>query len=104
MSRYIDVDVLKETIRSHCYLVRGKYNEIMDGMYLIGIEQAIDEQPNIDTVKHAHWIKSELGTVFCSACDHTAPSMDDYYGDAIWYYDTPYCPYCGAKMREEVDE
>lgn len=37
------------------------------------------------------WIKKGLSTIVCSACEYIA-----------WdYHTTPYCPNCGARMKEE---
>lgn len=50
--------------------------------------------PTIDAapIIHAKWMyhESENGTVFtCSNCEYTPEIISD---------DSPYCPYCGAKM------
>ena len=40
----------------------------------------------------------------CSVCDSThLKEFQSYYGKTIWIK-TPYCPYCGAKMKGADDE
>ena len=63
------------------------------------------EKKEYKEVIHAHWIKApciegehhKYGTV-CSNCNE-AVNSDNLYGG---YYATTYCPYCGARMDEEV--
>lgn len=52
--------------------------------------------PAVDTVPvvHGHW---NLGR--CSKCDGRAP----YWSMATTYYESNYCPHCGAKMDEDGD-
>lgn len=49
--RLIDADALIETINRHCYPVRQENNSIEPGMTLVGIIQAIQEQPTIEPPK-----------------------------------------------------
>lgn len=61
------------------------------GMFLCGIEQAINEMPTVDTERHGHWINDR----FCSKCGY------DYIKESG--RKSKYCPNCGAKT-EEVTE
>lgn len=100
MARLIDADKLKETIHINHYPLRGGINSIDNGMWTIGIDQAIDEQTIIDAepVRHGHWIleREPNGKPYCfhcSVCD------DDFHHIGIKSA-TDYCPNCGAKMDE----
>ena len=74
---------------------------VIDAMIDWSIRQ-VKDAPTEDAapVVHAHWIERQLSErgefeFCCSKCEHTN------YG-----YDNPgnYCPDCGAKMDEEVDD
>lgn len=63
------------------------------------LKEAIERVPTVDAepIKHGHWEHGE--DVFgmycqCSECGN------QYYGS----YEFKYCPNCGAKMDEEVNE
>jgi hypothetical protein len=60
----------------------------------------INEQPTIDAkpVIHAHWKNDRFGYPICSncGCDALCQALEEEAEE------TPYCPYCGAKMDEEV--
>lgn len=60
MSGYIDADALMETIRAHEYPLRSYFNSTDNGMFTIGIQQAVDEQPTVDAVS----------VVRCRECKH----------------------------------
>ena len=51
--RLIDADALMEVIREHDYPLRNHFNSTDNGMFTIGVQQAVDEAPTIDPVK---WI------------------------------------------------
>ena len=48
--RLIDANVLKNTITKHSYIVRDRINSTGEGMFTVGIMQAIDEQPTIEAI------------------------------------------------------
>ncbi len=48
--RLIDADALMDVIRQHEYRLATKQGSIDYGMFTLGIQQAVDEQPNIDAV------------------------------------------------------
>ena len=50
MTRYIDADALMKTLIHHSYHVTDYWNSTGAGMFLFGIEQAINEQPTVDAV------------------------------------------------------
>lgn len=52
-----------------------------------------------EPVKHAHWIEGNEDHVSCdSVCYYTCSECKHSFSD-----DTPYCPHCGAKMDEEME-
>ena len=80
--RLIDADELKKVFIGNRYGTRA-------------IEYYIDNAPIIDAepVRHGHWAK-DMGGYWCSMCNA-------YFADVEYGYE--YCPLCGAKMDEEVE-
>lgn len=97
--RLIDADELLKVITENSYMLCDVSNSKDKGMFLCGIEQAINEMPTVDTERHGHWkIEQEnLGNpiyVFtCSQCDVMFCDEDEYMVNAM-----NYCMNCGAKM------
>lgn len=65
------------------------------------IKQAINEQPIVDTERHAHWIKEKVEDItypwyrrYCSNCKMHSPLGLEHN----------YCPHCGCKMDEDRNE
>lgn len=100
MAKLIDDEKLLAVIEEHCYTLCDRFNSTDKGMFLCGIKQAINEQPTVDTERHAHWIElptyaNEIYKVYkCSSCERilivdidNGQTLDDY----------PYC-HCGCKM------
>ena len=50
MARLIEADALMDVIRQHEYRLATKQGAIDYGMFTLGIQQAVDEQPTIDAV------------------------------------------------------
>ena len=61
--RLIDADALMNVIRQHEYRLATKQGSIDYGMFTLGIQQAVDEQPTIDAVE----------VVRCRECAHCDP-------------------------------
>lgn len=102
--RLIDADTLKaEFTGSFC-----------ETWHYVGVREMIDVAPTVEAepVRHGHWTDEHK----CSACGGEAFSeirsiipkyeydsdglivvSGDYVYD-IEYYETKFCPYCGAKM------
>lgn len=98
--RLIDGDALMETIRAHDYPLRAHFNSTDNGMFTLGIQQAVDEQPTVDAVPvvRGKWISDGAGyhwTYNCSVCGW----KDGYPFNERHNY----CPNCGADMREVVE-
>ena len=66
--RLIDADALMDVIRQHEYRLATKQGSIDYGMFTLGIQQAVDEQPTIDAVP----------VVRCKDCKWLYDEMDDY--------------------------
>ena len=49
--RLIDADALMDVIKQHEYRLATKQGAIDYGMFTLGIQQAVDEQPTIDAVE-----------------------------------------------------
>ena len=93
MSRPIDADKMKNFFKGN--------NEAVKFFHTL-----IDAQPTIDVapVVHAHWIVKgdddmDNEMYHCSKCGEEQ-FFDNYYEQEKF----PYCPMCGAKMDERVDE
>lgn len=48
--RLIDADALMKVIREHDYPLRSHFNSTDNGMFTIGVQQAVDDAPTIDAV------------------------------------------------------
>jgi len=96
MPRYIDADALKDVIQQHDYPLADRLNSVDNGMFTLGIFQAIDEQPTLspDDVRGVgKWIQLDYtdeayGIVYkCAKCGCSEIGEPNY------------CPNCGAKME-----
>ena len=58
--RLIDANALMDVIKQHEYRLATEQGSIDYGMFTLGIQQAVDEQPTIDAVP----------VVRCSECKH----------------------------------
>lgn len=105
MPRYIDADLLKQTVDSRyidrVFIDSYKYGynaAILDAVFEIEEVPTVDVEP----VKHAHWITTSDGYTRCSRC-RVVMAHADIHG--VHKLDTKmltYCFKCGAKMDEEV--
>jgi hypothetical protein len=102
--RLIDADALMKVIREHDYPLRSHFNSTDNGMFTIGVQQAVDDAPTIDAVsvvRCGEWVEAKSGVmsvwppgqVMCSVCGQRMPSQ--------WKKMPPYCYGCGAKMEVE---
>lgn len=64
--RLIDADAVMETIKRHHYILSEYRNSTDYGMFTVGIQQAVDEQPTIDPVRAA-------GACYCRECKYFDP-------------------------------
>ena len=77
MARLIDADALMDVIRQHEYRLATKQGSIDYGMFTLGIQQAVDEQPTVDAVE----------VVRCKDCKHYKPQKKS----AHWENRANYC-------------
>ncbi len=95
--RLIDADNLKARLRN-MYKRREsdpRARGIIDDVKGIidSLIDVIDEEPTIDSVKHAHWTEKYDGYMIlcvCSICNARTIMKSNY------------CPNCGAKMDEAI--
>ena len=85
--RLIDANALMDVIKQHEYRLATKQGSIDYGMFTLGIQQAVDEQPTIDAVP----------VVRCSECKYhedtsVAGYKHCYLIDKIVYYNG-FCSY-----------
>ncbi len=94
--RLIDADKL----RLSYWIPSGTSTVSTAGQYYFYSRAEIDEAPTVDAepIQHGHWIENGKYWYVCSVCGYVEPLsdlMDVHY---------KYCPRCGAKMDEEVEE
>ena len=97
MTRLIDADALMNTIIKKSYTVTDYWNTRDSGMFLFGIEQAINEQPIIDAVP----------VIRCKDCKHWDGRYchNQWWGDGHVYYTPPiktedgYCDWAERKEK-----
>ena len=66
--RLIDANELMDVIRRHEYRLATKQGSIDYGMFTIGIQQSVDEQPTVDAVE----------VVRCKDCKYWQDNNDGY--------------------------
>ena len=106
MSRLIDADELRKRMYHDAFEVDSDMQRWDGGCWIRYkmFENAIDDAPTVDPVKHAHWEwDDELGANVCSECGRpTYDSHDecvDFMGSKVIALVSPYyCGYCGARM------
>ena len=75
--RLIDANALMDVIRQHEYRLATKQGSIDYGMFTLGIQQAVDEQPTVDAVE----------VVRCKDCKHRySDSWCEYVDDDDNFY------------------
>lgn len=73
------------------------------------LHRDLDALPAVDAVSvvHGRWIKPVPGNdvAYCSSCGYDALSCGYHLNPALMkYYETAYCPNCGAKMDGDNGE
>ena len=107
--RPIDADALMKVIREHDYPLRSHFNSTDNGMFTIGVQQAVDDAPTISAapVVRGEWILIGRGRITksrdlkCSVCGNYFRVYDDVTLNA-GRGDANFCPNCGAKMDKEA--
>ena len=95
MKEYVEREALLKELQEEIDFETTMYTEEQNKWFNIGLKCAIRDvkrQPAADVapVVHGEWIHKN-GEMYCSECGEEA-LMDEVY------YESPYCPDCGAKM------
>lgn len=105
--RTIDADALKDVIQQHDYPLADRLNSVDNGMFTLGIFQAIDQMPTIsrDEVRGVgHWVTEQEAI---DANDYSLRDTCSVCGRCDWdcteSASFKYCPNCGAKMEVSED-
>ena len=70
------------------------------------LKEAIERTPTIEAepIRHGHWMSYEFATDYrwrkCSVCG----TADEYINILGLEAIRRYCPFCGAKMDEEIED
>ena len=92
MARLIDADALMDVIRQHEYRLATKQGSIDYGMFTLGIQQAVDEQPTIDAVP----------VVRCRECKHCRKMIGNSYHYCVTHNTKMYAEdFCSYGERKE---
>lgn len=94
--KVIDAEKLKDDIWNYAIKLKRFVG-------LHEINNIIDEQPEVETVKHGHWVelirpcvidgyRDEDNSYYCSVC----------HASVCCYELNEYCSHCGAKMDEKT--
>lgn len=89
--RLIDANVLMDVIRQHEYRLATKQGSIDYGMFTLGIQQAVDEQPPVDAVP----------VVRCKECKWTGGDFVCYRGVMVQHKPEDFCSY--GKRKEGAE-
>ena len=102
--RAIDVDVLKEKLIEMQQVYNKPYEHYDNGFQdaVSQIDDALDNLPTIDSVKHGTWLEINHTCGYhrtCSECGWTT--------DSTWILGSieneKYCPNCGARMNGDKE-
>ena len=102
MSRYIDVEKLKEEL-DNFISTSQTYTEYDYGYddCLAAIQDTLADIPTADVaeVKHGEWTKDDSDGCFCSFCGwYTDYDYDYVTNNGLGNDDFIYCSHCGARM------
>lgn len=102
--RLIDADQMatdeSEAYMNASLLVKDNVDSGINYIVHKKIQKLIADTPTVDPMKHGHWVIADLDgyDIECSNCHNEGP----YGMDAEDVLEIPYCPWCGAKMDDEV--
>ena len=101
MARYVNADKLLEYLEKEAESEDVKYSFIGAGVQATINEIKKFPLEDVKPVIHAHWETTKLTSKWIFVCSHCHDGWYERYEDdnIIWKY----CPDCGAKMDEEVD-
>lgn len=95
MDELISRQAAIDFIKNHSYPVRYDGNSIEQGMTVTGIEQALNEMPNIQS-------KQKTGRWVCLDDDYLAYGCSTCRSVSL--LESKYCPNCGAYMKGESND
>lgn len=107
MSRLIDADALRNAIILHRNTIHSDMNKRDEAAFRSGIRKALqclEEAQTVDPIKHGHWVDGGDCDCQCSVCKSEWYSFDRPDDVEEWKFEARYCPKCGAKMDEVVDD
>lgn len=88
--RPIDADAMKDTNNNVIAVIDPETKR----KYWMSLNDYINAQPTVDTIKHAHWKKGVLSDIICSSCGSSICIA------SLVTLKMLYCPNCGARMDE----
>ena len=91
-------NVNKEELAKALAYDRDQYNKGYDEGYNEGWSKGY-ETAKEDVIVHAHWKGGIVTSLHCSNCGEIA--LRTYFEEEFM---SNYCPHCGARMDEEVEE
>ena len=100
--RLIDADALMDVIRQHEYRLATKQGSIDYGMFTLGIQQAVDEQPTIDAVPVVRCLECKKKNK--KKCPMTIVNFGRDGKEVLVQNHVPDDFYCAAGEREEGAE
>lgn len=91
--------ISREKLKDDIAVLLERNDKLIDEWLANCIDDVIDEQPTVDAVKHGHWVDDNTNYYYanCSICGY---EIDIHVNRG--YHN--YCPNCGARMDEEVEE
>lgn len=97
MAEYISregaIERIQPNVKPQTVYGEGYLQAIEHATAILELMPAADVQP----VRRGRWIHfNDDGIIFCTECKHEA-YWDTDYGQQLF----DYCPYCGARMKEE---
>lgn len=86
--RPIDADAMKDTNNNIIAVIDPETKS----KYWISLNDYINAQPTVDTIKHGHWEKGVFSDITCSNCGFSMCISNSVIPKML------YCPNCGARM------
>ena len=105
MDEYIDREAAIEICEKE-YRERLRMADYCGDTVAWNIGAEIKNMPAADVapVRHGRWIKESDGGTRCSVCNKRVRNVTGGWYEPVDLSDMPYCPKCGAKMDETVEE
>ena len=100
MARYVNADKLLEYLEKEAESEDVKYSFIGAGVQATINEIKKFPLEDVKPVVHAHWYRNWVDVPVCSNCKFGWDSQPELDGKPLFKY----CPDCGAKMDEEVND